>query len=88
MKEVKLEQLGENVEKALSTATRERLVLTRAGKPVAIVTHVENLDDEDLSYIESPDFWRMIAARRKQPRISLAEAKRRLDAREQQEVKE
>ena len=86
MREVKIEQLGTKAETALA-ASDDRLVLTRAGKPVAIVTPVQNLDREDLSYIESPDFWKMIAERRKQPRISLKEAKSRLEARERAESK-
>jgi hypothetical protein len=85
MKEVKLEQLSADAGRMLSPTASERVVLTRAGKPVAIVTPVLNLDEEDLSYIESPDFWKMIADRRKQPRISLADAEARLIARERAE---
>ena len=86
MKEVKLEQLGGNVEQLVPPSSTERVVLTRAGKPVAIVTGVGNLDDEDLSYIQSPDFWKLIAERRKQPRIPLNEAFAGLEAREAAEA--
>jgi hypothetical protein len=86
MKEVSLEQLGEGVEQIVPGTLAERVVLTRGGKPVAIVTGVGSLEAEEIDYIRSPDFWKMIAERRKQPRISLDEAFRRLEAREAREA--
>ena len=86
MKEISLEQLGAGVEQIVPPSRSERVVLTRGGKPVAIVTGIGDLEREEIEYIESPEFWKMIAERRKQPRISLKEAFARLEAREAAEA--
>ena len=86
MREIKLEQLAGDVEDIVPSSSSDRVVLTRNGKPVAIVTGVSNLDEEDLGYIESPEFWKLIAERRKQSRISLNEAFTRLEKREAAEA--
>ena len=86
MKEISLEQLGAGIDQIVPPSCSERVVLTRGGKPVAIVTGVGDLDLEEIAYIESPEFWKMIAERRKQPRISLKEAFARLEARETAEA--
>lgn len=85
MKEISLEQFGAGVEQIVPPSRSERVVLTRGGKPVAIVTGVGDLEREEIEYIESPDFWKMIAERRKQPRITLDEAFARLRVREESE---
>jgi hypothetical protein len=82
MRRVELDELDGKTAQAVLPSASDRVVLMRGGKPVAIVTDVSNLDEEDLRYIESPSFWSMIAARRKQKRITLEEAQRRLAARE------
>jgi hypothetical protein len=86
MKEISLEQLGAGVEQIVPPSRSERVVLTRGGKPVAIGTGIGDLEREEIEYIESPEFWKMIAERRKQPRISLKEAFARLEAREAAEA--
>ena len=86
MKEISLEQLGAGVDQIVPPSRSERVLLTRGGKPVAIVTSAGDLEREEIEYIESPEFWKMIAERRKQPRISLDEAFARLEAREAAEA--
>ena len=86
MKEISLEQFGAGVDQIVPPSRSERIVLTRGGKPVAIVTGVGDLDREEIEYVQSPDFWKLIAERRKQPRISLDEAFARLRAREASET--
>jgi hypothetical protein len=86
MKQVEIENLSGDVEQIVPPSLAERVVLTRGGKPIAIVTGVGSLDDEDLGYIQSPDFWKMISERRKQSRISLDNAFGRLKAREAAET--
>jgi antitoxin (DNA-binding transcriptional repressor) of toxin-antitoxin stability system len=58
-------------------ARRERVVLTRKGKPVALVVGVEGLDEEQLQPGSSDTFWTLIEARRKQQTISRAELEQR-----------
>ncbi len=70
-------------EGVLDSAQEERVVITRHGKPAAVVLGLESYDAEDLELAGSPDFWRMIDARRREgSAISLAEARDRLEARE------
>ena len=73
-----------NVEKAdfaacLIRAQRERLVITRRGKPVALLVGVEGMDPEQLELGSSDRFWKLIARRRKQKTISRALLEERLD---------
>ena len=58
-------------------ARHERVVLTRKGKPVALVVGVEGLDEEQLQLGSSDTFWTLIEARRKQQTISRAELEQR-----------
>jgi hypothetical protein len=59
-------------------ARHERVVLTRKGKPVALVVGVKGLDEEQLQLGSSDTFWALIEARRKQQTISRAELEQRI----------
>jgi prevent-host-death family protein len=78
MKEVTLEELSRETSALLDAAQRERLVVTRNGKPLAVVVGIENKDEEDLRLEASPAFWRMIEERRREPTVSLGEIKAEL----------
>jgi antitoxin (DNA-binding transcriptional repressor) of toxin-antitoxin stability system len=60
-------------------AQRERVVLTRRGKPVALVIGVTGLDLEQIELGQSDEFWRLIRRRRGQKTVSRAELERRLE---------
>jgi hypothetical protein len=60
-------------------AQQERVMLTRNGVPVALIVGVEGLDEEQLRLSSSPEFWRLIAERRRQPTLTRSELERRLD---------
>jgi antitoxin (DNA-binding transcriptional repressor) of toxin-antitoxin stability system len=49
-----------DLESWLSRAQRERLVVTRKGKPVALVVGVQGLDPEQVVLGSSDKFWRLI----------------------------
>jgi prevent-host-death family protein len=59
---------------------KERIVLTRHGKPVAVLSGVEGMDLEDILLGQDQAFAKHIAARRRsrRPMMSLAEVKARL----------
>jgi antitoxin (DNA-binding transcriptional repressor) of toxin-antitoxin stability system len=76
MKTVGLEQT--TLEGCIKDARREPVVVTRKGKPVALVVGVEGLDEEQLQLGSSDKFWTLIEARRKQKTISRAELERRI----------
>lgn len=74
MKTIALEQAAFDV--CIDDAQRERVVITRAGKPVAMLIGLEGLDEEQLELGNSDKFWRLIEQRRKQRTMSRAELER------------
>lgn len=61
---------------SLDDAQNERIIITKAGRPVAVLVGVRDLDDEQISLCESDDFWKLISARRTEPTLSRAELER------------
>jgi antitoxin (DNA-binding transcriptional repressor) of toxin-antitoxin stability system len=51
----------------LDDAQRDRVLITRNGKPSAIVIGVEGRDFEDVLLMSNPKFWQMIEASRRNP---------------------
>ncbi len=84
MKTISDREAQGNLQQVLDSAQEERVVITRNGKPAAVVLGLDAYDAEDLQLAGSREFWRMIEQRRNGgSAISLAEAKARLKAREQ-----
>src|SRR3989442_10126289 len=71
MKPIAVEELSNGIESLLKEAQKERVLLTRQGKPCAVLFGLENLDEEDWQLARSADFWQMIQERRKGPLIPL-----------------
>lgn len=74
-----VEMDASTLETCVGDARSERVVVTRGGKPVALVVGIEGLDDEQIRLGSDPDFWTLIESRRGQKTISRAELERRLD---------
>ena len=83
MKEITQEQLSRETSALLDAAQHERIVVTRNGKPLAVVVGIENKDEEDLRLEASPEFWRMIEERRREPTVPLEDIKAELFADEE-----
>ena len=49
------------------------MVVTRSGKPAALLLGVEGKDWETVALESSPEFWKLIEARRAEPTISADE---------------
>jgi prevent-host-death family protein len=82
MKSVAMSDAASNLDAVLKSAQQERVVLTRNGKPSAVVVGIESYDDEDFRLARSAEFWQMIESRRHSGReIPLAELKRRIGVR-------
>lgn len=77
MKTIGLEHA--TLEVCIKDARRERVVVTRKGKPVALVVGVEGMDEEQLQLGSSEKFWTLMEKRRRQRTISRAELEKRLD---------
>jgi len=70
--------LQKKIKECVDQAQRDRVVITRHGKPAAVLVGVEGEEWEDVILQTDPAFWKLIRARRKQPTLSLDELKKRL----------
>ena len=75
MKTVNLGQA--TLDPCIDEAQRERVVVTRNGKPVALVI---GLDEERMQLGSSQKFWDFLSQRRAQKTISRAEMERRIES--------
>jgi len=80
MKRIAVKDLQANVDAVLNSAQSERIVISRRGKPCAVMVGIEDFDAEDLQLASSQDFWRMINERRTCGKsIPLADVEARLN---------
>jgi prevent-host-death family protein len=78
MKTVTVRDLQKRVKECVDHAQEDRVVITRHGKPAAVLVGVEGEDWEAVVLQTDPRFWKLIRARRKQPTVSLGQLKTRL----------
>jgi prevent-host-death family protein len=78
VKTVGIEQA--TLDSCVREAQDDRVLITRGGRPVAIVVGLADFDEEQIRLGLSDEFWKMISARRREPAITRAELERRLDA--------
>ena len=78
MKTVSARDLQRKIKKCVDLSQEDRVVITRHGRPSAVLVGVEGRDWEDLALQTSPGFWKLIEVRRREPTVSLAELKARL----------
>jgi prevent-host-death family protein len=68
-----------NLDSILTRAQSERLVISRRGKPCAVLVGIEDYDAEDLKLAVPPEFWQMIQRRRTSGKsLPLAEVEARV----------
>lgn len=67
------------LEGCVTDAQHERIVLTREGKPIALIVGVAGMDEEQLQLGSSEKFWTLIEGRRAQKTMSRVELEQRLD---------
>lgn len=78
MKTIAASEVRANLEAVLGSAQKERIVVTRGGKPSAVLFGIESYDDEDLQLVHSEVFWRLIQSRRQGRAMPLSELRTRL----------
>ena len=78
MKTVTVRDLQKNVKDCVDKAQDDRVVITRHGRPAAVLVGVEGEEWEAVVLQTDPAFWKLIRARRKQSTISLRQIKTRL----------
>ena len=78
MKTISVRDLQKNVKESVDESQKDRVIITKHGKPTAVLVGVEGKDWEDVFLQTDPSFWRFIRSRRKQDTISLDELKEEL----------
>jgi prevent-host-death family protein len=80
MKTVALREAKQSLSGCVAHAQRERVLITKHGKPAALVIGVEGQDIEEVLLSQDPDFWKLVEARRRQPTLSIAEVRAKVGA--------
>jgi antitoxin (DNA-binding transcriptional repressor) of toxin-antitoxin stability system len=70
---IKMDLRQATLDTCVNNAQRERIILTRRGKPVALIIGVEGMDEEQLQLGSSDKFWKLIAERRTQKTMTRAQ---------------
>jgi prevent-host-death family protein len=81
MKIVNARDLQKKVKECVDMSQRDQVVITRRGKPAAVMFGVEGKDWEDVVLQTSSTFWKLIEERRKEPTMSMKELRSRLKKR-------
>jgi prevent-host-death family protein len=81
MKVINIRDLQKRLKEAVDAAQSEGVVVTRHGRPTAVLVGVQGLDWESVMRQMDPEFWQMIEERRHQGSSSpLEEVRKRLDS--------
>lgn len=75
MKKATVQDLRRHTDKFVTQAQNDRVVITRQGKPAAVLVGVSKQDWESVVLQTDPKFWKLIHARRKQSTRSLSQVK-------------
>jgi prevent-host-death family protein len=80
MRTVAVKELTSNPDAILNSAQKERIIVSRKGRPCAVIVGIEDYDEEDLQIASSQEFWRMVRERRRSGKsYPLAEVEARLN---------
>ena len=80
MKTISVRDLQKSIKDAVDSAQDDRVVVTRRGKPAAVLLGVEGKDWETVVLETSPRFWELIEERRAEPTLSAEELEREIVA--------
>jgi prevent-host-death family protein len=78
LKTVSVRDLQKKVKECVEESQIDRVVITRHGKPTAVLVGVEGNDWEDVVLQTDPTFWKLIRSRREEETISIEELKEEL----------
>jgi len=81
MKTVNARDMQKKIKQCVDVSQQDRVVITRRGKPAAVMVGVEGKDWEEVALQTSSTFWKLIEERRNEPTISTKELRRRLKKR-------
>jgi prevent-host-death family protein len=80
MKTAALKEVKAKLSEYCEHSQGERVLITKHGKPLALMIGVEGRALEDVLTAMNPDFWSLIEERRREPTLSSAEMRKRLTA--------
>lgn len=69
MKTATLREAKEQLSECVNKSQKESILITRHGKPAALVIGLEGYDFEDVFTMTNRPFWKMIQARRREKSI-------------------
>jgi prevent-host-death family protein len=75
MKTVALRETKQSLSGFVARAQHERVLITKHGRPAALVIGVEGQDIEEVLLRQDPGFWRKIEERRRQRTVPLADVR-------------
>jgi len=78
MKTVTVRDLQKSLKECVDDAQEDRVIITRRGKPAAVLIGIADKDWETVVLQTDPRFWRLIRTRRNQKTLSLEELQARL----------
>jgi len=81
MKAVNARDLQKKIKECVDMSQQEQVVITRRGKPAAVMVGVEGKEWEEVVLQTSATFWKLIEERRKQTTMSMKELRTRLKKR-------
>ena len=81
MKAVNARDLQKKIKECVDMSQQEQVVITRRGKPAAVMVGVEGKDWEEVVLQTSATFWKLIEERRKETTMSMKELRTRLKKR-------
>lgn len=82
MKTVTVRELQQSVKDCVDISQSESVVVTRHGKPTAIIVGIAGQDWEDVVVETSQAFWKLIRRRRREKPVSMAAMRKRLGLRQ------
>ena len=78
MKTISVRDLQKEIRKSVDEAQKDRVVVTRNGKPAVLLIGIEGQDWENVVIQANAPFWKLIGKRRKEKTIPLQEMRKRL----------
>jgi prevent-host-death family protein len=81
MKRVKARELQKKIKECVDASQQDQVVITRRGKPAAVMVGVAGKDWDEVLLQTSSSFWKLIEVRRKEPTMSMKELRARLKKR-------
>ena len=81
MKTVNARDIQKKIKECVDMSQQDQVVITRRGKPAAVMVGVEGKDWEDVTLQTSSTFWKFIEERRSEPTLSMKELRARLKKR-------